>query len=59
MFCKHLEFEHGGYGEYADPSSLSCRKGHFGAYENYVHDEDDFRRIIVRARDCKDYDEAK
>jgi hypothetical protein len=59
MFCKHLEYEPAGYGEYADPAGLSCRKGHFKAWDNFVYNEGDFRKIVVRAVKCPDYDEAK
>lgn len=59
MFCNHLEFDDGGYGEYADPAGLSCAKGHFQSYSTFVHDAGDFRRIIIKAQTCPDYDQAK
>jgi hypothetical protein len=66
MFCKHLEYEDGGYGEYADPASLSCAKGHFASRkgdhfgnQRFVHDVADFRSIIIKAQDCKDYTEVR
>lgn len=63
MFCNHLEFHGGGYGDYPDPDHLSCAKGHFkGSHwggEHHVYDAADFRKIIIKAQTCPDYDQAK
>lgn len=62
VFCKHLEYDAAGCGEYADPASLSCRKGHRLAgqgYGQYVYDVADFRAMILTAATCPDYTEAK
>lgn len=63
MFCVHLEFEDGGYGDYADPASLDCSKGHYGDMRtrgnNHVYNVADFRRMIVRAATCQDYTQVK
>lgn len=59
MFCTHLSYEAAGHGEYADPAGLECKKGHFKAYHTFVYDEDDFRRIIVKAQTCPDYNQVK
>jgi hypothetical protein len=67
VFCKHLQYHTGGYGEYADPAMLECEKKHgihggdriFGlTYERSVMGIDDFRAAIVHAKDCPDYAEA-
>jgi hypothetical protein len=62
MFCEHLKYDTGGGYEYADPSQLSCSKGHFdkmGGGKTFVYDLSDFRRLIVRAADCPDYKQVK
>lgn len=66
IFCRHLKFSGGGYGEYADPASLTCGKEHNihtskddWNWEKFVYDIEDFRRVIIHAKDCPDYDEAK
>lgn len=70
VFCHHMEFDDGGYGEYADPASMTCKKGHWvgknrssytnGAIEMYSGDDlGKFREVILLAAKCPDYDGPK
>lgn len=72
VFCVHLYWDQGGmYGDYPDPSRLVCRKNHlllpdegwgdgkFGPREQTVYDVADFREMIVKAKDCPDYEQVK
>jgi hypothetical protein len=63
VFCKHLEYESGTGGDYPDPAQLSCRKKHKllpepGGffYMQSIYDIDDFRKMILTAETCPDYD---
>jgi hypothetical protein len=61
VFCKHLDFYGGGGGEYPEPAALECMKKHDlrekTGWSNYqsVYDMDDFRAMIVTAKNCPDY----
>ena len=67
MFCTHLSYEEAGHGDYADPASLECDLGHFPDWRadgkkvqsNFVYDVEDFRRLIIQAETCPDYDQVK
>ena len=71
VFCKHLDWDNGGGNEdYPDPASLTCNKGHKftepdafmtinDGSTTYMFDLDDFRRVIVLAQSCPDYDQVK
>ena len=62
MFCNHLEYTRESGGEYSEPPELNCAKGHYKDINwsnRAVYGWDDFRRMIVRAKDCPDYDQAK
>jgi len=62
VFCVHLSYNDDGYGEYAEPASLSCGKGRTLNGKNLwqsVYDIEDFRRMILTAKDCPDYEQAK
>ena len=64
VFCTHAEFNDSGcWGDYPDPAKLECHKGHFeGRYHEVglpVYDMEDFRKIIVQAESCPDYNEVK
>ena len=64
IFCNHFRFEYIGvgpdYSEYTGGDAyggLSCEKKHF--YEERPSDTEDFRKVLLNAVKCKDYDEAK
>ena len=64
IFCKNFYFEDIGVGpDYSEHTGgdtyggLSCGKRHF--HEERPWDTDDFRKILLTAVKCKDYDEAK
>lgn len=58
VFCTQLEMDTSGCGgEHPDPANFSCRKQHF--YLNFFGGLDDFRKEILRAETCPDYDQAK
>jgi len=62
VFCKALEYDEAGHGEYADPAKLSCAKGHklSGRTDTQIiFDIEDFRAMIMTAKNCPDYEEAK
>ena len=60
MFCNHLSFDPGRWSEETnDDPVLACEKDHFDYGVEILRKMEDFRRIIIRARDCPDYDEAK
>ncbi len=65
VFCIHLKYNTGGYGEYADPANLECGKGHkLNSADDFwqerkdvsVYSIDDFRKAITTAKKCKDYE---
>jgi hypothetical protein len=60
VFCKHLELDvRGCYGEYPDPATFECSRGHFKNIEaSYQISTEEFREKIVKAQTCKDYDQA-
>ena len=68
-----MNFCDGGTGEYADPASMECAKGHWAGFnkvkyadrswmqsnEVMLYSLDDFREVILMAKDCKDYKPPK
>lgn len=63
-FCKHWEFQSGspnlsdvtpGYAFH-----MSCEKGHWKPWgeHDWQYHEPDFRKTIVKAADCPDYEQA-
>ena len=61
VFCKHLQYNSQEYGEYAEPANLECSKGHSlckGIELNFIYDVADFRRMILTAKNCNDYELA-
>lgn len=64
VFCNHLEYNSAGCGAYAEPADLECLKGHKLLKEKgmagwqSVYSVDDFRKMIVTAETCPDYDQA-
>ena len=62
VFCEHLEYNSAGYGEYADPAELECRRGHRLHQRPWPYDRqnvysiEDFRQMILTAQNCKDYE---
>lgn len=67
VFCQHMAFDDGGYGEYADPAEMFCKKGRWAGERRHgngvtLHSSDDlseFRKVIVIAKDCPDYTPPK
>ena len=67
MFCTHLSYEKASYGDYSDPAALECCMGHFpsgredgkNVQSRAVYDVEDFRRLIIQAETCPDYDQVK
>jgi hypothetical protein len=61
VFCKHLKYSDGGWGDYAEAASLNCKKGRDLRPSGYqsVYDVEDFREMILTAQNCPDYDEAR
>lgn len=58
VFCRHLEMNtRGCYGDYPDPATFECMKGHWT--EEMYSDLGEFRTQILRADKCADYKEAK
>ena len=66
IFCNHFRWsaeEMWGMGStltgpMMEGGDASCGKGH-GKGWGYPQDEDDFRKIILTAAKCKDYDQVK
>ena len=73
VFCEHMNFCDGGTGEYADPASMECAEGHWRGFNKAKHPNsiwgqmsevmlyslDDFREVILMAKDCNDYKPPK
>ena len=63
VFCEHWEFDGGeqGYSEMTPGTnaSMGCKKEHWdGKRMVDIWSEVDFRKIILTAKDCKDYEIA-
>lgn len=66
IFCKHFQWTKESCwgvgstmtGPMMEGGDTQCGKGHAEIHE-YPSDEADFRRIILFAQKCPDYDEAK
>lgn len=55
VFCVHLDMDTMGcHGDYPDPATFECRKGHW----KYVEFEG-LRQQILVAKECKDYKQVK
>lgn len=68
VFCKHLEYNEDTGGDYADPANLTCRKKHLIHEKSMlswqknvknIYDIEDFRKVILHAKNCHDYTEVK
>lgn len=66
VFCEHMEFDGGGKGNYAESETMFCMKGRWSGKGSYGGDAvymdytlDDFRAVILLAKDCKDYKPPK
>lgn len=63
VFCEHSYFDDSGsYEDYVDPTTFACRVGHFDKMVGgapAVREIEDFRRVIVRAEDCPDYQQVR
>lgn len=64
LFCEHFVWERCGTGaDYSectggdDYGGASCKKSHFN--EDRPYDEDDLRRILIKAVSCDDYKPPK
>ena len=57
VFCKKLDFNESSGGDYPDPSTMRCSLGHWRD-EVTLYTLDDFRKKILIAKSCPDYDEA-
>ena len=63
MFCPHFDWEGVGYIYYSTltggdvTGGMSCKKGHF--YEDRPDDTAAFRKIILTAQTCPDYEVDK
>jgi hypothetical protein len=62
IYCKNLEYEGAGTGDYAEPASLYCKKKHKFlssaagfCHSQFIYDIEDFRRMIKTAENCADY----
>lgn len=64
MFCKNMEIvdDRGCGGTMTGPwgdKGPSCSKGHFNHYQtSMIDDMDDFRKLILQAETCLDYEQA-
>lgn len=60
VFCKHLELNtFGCYGDYPDPATFECSKGHWKDVDASYHvSTEEFRARIVTAQTCKEYTQA-
>ena len=62
VFCVYLRYDPDTGGDYAEPAQLQCEKGHAlrpNTSWQAVYDVEDFRKMILTAKDCSDYKEAK
>jgi len=55
VFCEHIRMDTiGCHGDYPDPATFECQKGHWSGLEEYDFPEG-FRKQILVAITCKDY----
>jgi hypothetical protein len=61
VFCRHVEMNtRGCHGDYPDPATFECGRGHWSEIPHYgIGFPDDFRKVILTAATCPDYDEVK
>lgn len=67
LFCKHFTWTAESMwgmgstltGPMMEGGWAECAKKHFGEYETLAkpETEDEYRAVIIRGRDCKDYDQ--
>lgn len=54
VFCKHINMSTiGCHGDYPDPATFSCLKGHWEIEE--LDFPEGFRERILQAEECQDY----